>query len=93
MTSLKNPGGPQRNPNLNCVLHNIFLSQICVLRRICIMYVTSYYPRSTTDVWKGYFYKHQVDFLVQGDVCGDLASIPTLPLLLNSSDLTTTNVS
>ena len=23
---------------------------------------TSYYPRSTTDVWKGYFYKHQVDF-------------------------------
>ena len=41
----------------------------------------------------GYFYKHQVDFLVQGDVCGDLALIPTLPLSLNSSDLTITNVS
>ena len=32
-------------------------------------------------------------FLVQGDVCGDLALIPTLPLSLNSSDLTITNVS
>ena len=27
-----------------------------------MIHITSYYPRSTTDVWKGYFYKHQVDF-------------------------------
>ena len=31
-------------------------------RPIIMDYQTSYYPRSTTDVWKGYFYKHQVDF-------------------------------
>ena len=40
----------------------------------------------------GYFYIKWI-FLVQGDVCGDLALIPTLPLSLNSSDLTITNVS